>query len=94
MRNLRTAPLFALMFVIVGSLPAFAGTVSFNFNTLASGADSTAIQTYMNGVLAGNATVAVSAGALRYGLLGSRCEGLASSAAHGSGERDGRDSAR
>ena len=45
---------------MASSLPASAGIVTFNFNTLGSGADNNAIQTYMNTVLAGNATVSVS----------------------------------
>ncbi len=64
MRRLRTAPIAAAIFLLAGSLPASAGTVTFNFNSLGSGADNNAIQTYMNTVLAGNATVTVSAGAV------------------------------
>jgi len=63
-RKMRIAPVAAVLFLMTGSIPASAGIVTFNFNTLGSGADSTAIQNYMNTVLAGNATVAVSAGAL------------------------------
>jgi len=64
MRKLRTAPIAAALFLLAGSLPASAGTVVFNFNSLASGADNNAIQTYMNTLLAGSATVTVSAGAV------------------------------
>ena len=66
MRRLRTAPIAAAIFLIASSLPASAGTVTFNFNSLGSGADNNAIQTYMNTVLGGNPTisVAVSAGAV------------------------------
>jgi len=68
MRKLRIAPVAALMFLLVGSLPASAGTytASFSFNSLASGADNVAIQAYMNSVaamVAGGATVGVSTGA-------------------------------
>jgi hypothetical protein len=48
---------------MAGSVPASAGVVTFNFNSLGSGADGSAIQAYMIAVLAGNATVSVSAGA-------------------------------
>jgi len=51
----------AALMVLAGSASASAGVVTFNFNSLASGATNTAIQQYMNTVLAGNATVTVSA---------------------------------
>jgi hypothetical protein len=62
-RKMRVALVAAALFLVVGSVPAFAGVVTFNFNTMGSGATSSQIQTYMNGVLAGNATVSVSPGA-------------------------------
>jgi hypothetical protein len=62
-RKMRIAPVAAALFLMAGSVPASAGIVTFNFNTLGSGATSSAIQGYMNTVLAGNATVSVSAGA-------------------------------
>ena len=63
-RKMRIAPVAAALFLMAGSVPASAGVVTFNFNTLGSGATSSQIETYMNTVLAGNATVSVSAGAV------------------------------
>jgi hypothetical protein len=53
----------AFVAAILASSPASAGMVTFNFNSLGSGANSTAIQSYMNAALGGVATVVVSAGA-------------------------------
>jgi len=63
MRKVGIATVVAVLSLTAGTSKAWAGVVTFNFNTLASGADSTAIQAYMNGVLGGAATVSVSAGA-------------------------------
>jgi hypothetical protein len=63
-RKMCIAPVAAVLFLMAASVPASAGIVTFNFNTLAGGADNTAIQSYMNTVLGGSATVSVSAGAL------------------------------
>jgi PEP-CTERM motif len=62
-RKMSIAPAAAALFLLAGSVPASAGVVTFNFNSLGSGANSSLIQAYMNTVLAGNATVSVSAGA-------------------------------
>ena len=66
-RKMGIALVAAALFLIAGCVPASAGVVTFNFNSLGSGATSSAIQTYMNGVLLSSgttATVAVSSGAL------------------------------
>jgi hypothetical protein len=62
-RKTCTAAAVALLLLFAGSVPAYAGVVTFDFNALASGASSSTIQAYMNSVLAGNATVSVSSGA-------------------------------
>jgi len=62
-RKMRIAPAVAVLFLMAGSVPASAGVVTFNFNSLASGADSSTIQAYMNTVLAGSATVSEPTGA-------------------------------
>ena len=62
-RTMSIAPVAAVLFLIAGSVPASAGVVTFNFNTLSSGANGGSIQSYMNSILGGNATVTVSAGA-------------------------------
>jgi len=64
-RKMRIAPAVAALFLMAGSVPAAAGVVTFNFTGagMTTGAGSSAIQSYMNTVLAGNATVSVSGGA-------------------------------
>lgn len=62
-RPMSIAPVAAVLFLMAGSVPASAGVVTFDFNTLTSGVNGSSIQSYMNSVLAGNATVTVSAGA-------------------------------
>jgi hypothetical protein len=54
---------WVLALVLGGSASAYAGPVNFDFNSLSDGANSSAIQTYMQGVL-GGAYVTVTAGAL------------------------------
>lgn len=63
-KRLLTIPLAVAMCLLGTSMSAHAGTVTFNFNSLASGAGSGAIQTYMQGLLTGGATVSVTAGAV------------------------------
>ena len=63
-RKMGIAPAAAALFLMAGSIPASAGVVTFNFNSLGAGNNSSLIQSYMNTVLAGNATVVVSSGAL------------------------------
>jgi hypothetical protein len=63
-RKLGIAAVGAVLCLMAGSVPASAGVLTLNFNSLASGADSTAIKTYIDGQLSGAATVTVSGGAL------------------------------
>jgi hypothetical protein len=53
----------AVMLTMAMAPAAVAGPVTFTFDSLANGANSTAIQTYMNSVLTAGATVTVYAGA-------------------------------
>jgi hypothetical protein len=63
-RKVGIATVGAVLCLMAGSVPASAGVVTLSFNSLASGADSTAIKAYIDGQLAGNATVTVSGGAV------------------------------
>lgn len=70
-KSLLITPLAAATFVLAASLPASAGSVSFDFNALAQQAGGTngvantaAIQSYMNGVLGLQGSVVVGPGAI------------------------------
>jgi hypothetical protein len=62
-RRLPRALLAATSFAFGVTASAYAGPVVFNFNSLADGANNTAIQTYMDGLLTGGASVTVYSGA-------------------------------
>lgn len=61
----RLLAIIAATSVLSGAAQTEAATVTFDFNSLASGANSTAIQTYMQGLLSGGSTVSVTAGAVQ-----------------------------
>ncbi len=62
-KKLLLMPLAVALCLLGTSMSAEAGTVTFDFNSLASGVGSGGIQTYMQSLLTGGATVSVTAGA-------------------------------
>lgn len=63
-KQLLMVPVALALCLFGTSTSAHAGTVTFNFNSLASGVGSSGVQTYLQGLLTGGATVSVSAGAV------------------------------
>lgn len=63
-KRLSGIPLAMAVCLVAGTGTAHAGWVSFDFNSLGNGNGSTLIQSYMQGLLSGGATVTVSSGAV------------------------------